>query len=139
MTKQNIKIHHSEVQEFVKNRFTNKNLFIKSLILFEKVGVLIFIILFVYALILFMNGQFLPVTFLGFSIFFSFSLLIVIHELIHYLGYLILWKKDAYIGKVKGQLLFYVTTKKSKRLSVSFYCIITMYLDKFILSNCHFI
>ncbi|WP_371199261.1 DUF3267 domain-containing protein [Flammeovirga sp. OC4] len=108
------KIKHSEVHAFINERFNRKSKLLKSYSFVEKIQILLLLLIILKVLVSCYFQSYLPLFLFGSSIFFSFSILIFLHEVIHYFGYLIVGKRDVYFGKVKKEKIFYVTTRTSK-------------------------
>ncbi|OHX67448.1 DUF3267 domain-containing protein [Flammeovirga pacifica] len=107
-------IKHSDVNSFITDRFQKNGRLLKSYSRIEYIQLLILLLLIVKVSNSCYHQEYSALFLLGVSIYFSFSILIIIHEIIHYLGYIILGKRDAYFGKVKKAMIFYVTTHSSK-------------------------
>ncbi|MBD0404174.1 DUF3267 domain-containing protein [Flammeovirga sp. EKP202] len=107
-------IRHSEVHSFINDQLKKKGVLLKIYLFVEYIQLFLLIFIIINVLLNCYHQKYLPLFLFGVSIFFSFSILIFIHEVIHYLGYLILGRRDVYFGKVEKQMIFYVTTRASK-------------------------
>lgn len=101
-------IKHTEIKAFIKEELFNKTplLVATSIVQMGSLGMLL--LLFGYAFIINLKtGNFQPLLRMGFAAVLSFSVLILVHELIHVLGFKILGKRDIRIGGSWKKFVFY--------------------------------
>ena len=106
-------VKHEDVRSFITAEMEQKPLFVKVASIYQITGILAFLLGVIKALIPFFTQretEFLG--WLGFGILFSFSLLIVIHELIHAAAYRFVGIKNLSFGMYLRKFLFYVQADK---------------------------
>jgi hypothetical protein len=116
-------VSHQKLREFVLEQVREE----KQIIRYYSVYQIIMMGLFVYILtrniILSVKGNSEPLLYVGFAILFSFSLLIIIHELIHALAYLITGSKKISFGFILKKFVFYALADRQVIGSKAFHVV----------------
>ena len=101
-------VDHRAVKPFILSQIRQGSELVRWFSLYQGVMVLLFIFLVVKALILYWHGVDAPLSDLGLSVVFSFTLLIIVHEGLHALAYFLCGVRKIRAGAVWQKFIFYV-------------------------------
>lgn len=100
-------VSHSDLKEFVVAQIREEKYLIRVYSIYQVLMMLVFTYIFTRAIILAIKGFYEPALGVGLAIAFSFSILIVLHELLHALAYLLTGARRISFGFVPGKFIFY--------------------------------
>ncbi len=101
-------IDHQEVKPFILSQVRQGSGLIRWFSLYQGLMILLFVFLVVKAIIAYLHGLDAPLADLGLSILFSFTLLVIVHETLHALAYLLCGVKKIRAGAIWRKFIFYV-------------------------------
>jgi hypothetical protein len=100
-------VSHQNLREFVMEQIIEEKTIIRIYSAYQVIMILIFTFLFTRGIILSIKGHHELLTQIGFSLLFSVSALIVIHELLHALAYLVTGARKISFGVIPKKFVFY--------------------------------
>jgi hypothetical protein len=100
-------VSHQNLREFIMEQIREEKLIIRYYSIYQIIMMSIFVFILTRNIILSVKGNSDPLFYLGLAILFSFSLLIVVHELIHALAYLITGSQKISFGFILKKFVFY--------------------------------
>lgn len=100
-------IDHLQIKQFIFEQIAKEKNLIKLYSAYQIGMIALFIFLFVKAMILLFEGDTHPILMMGASILFSFTLLIILHELIHAAAYRLKGAGKVQFGAIWRKFIFY--------------------------------
>lgn len=100
-------VSHQKLKEFVVQQISQEKRIIPLYSIYQLLMVLLFIFLLARSVVLAIKGFHEPILFIGLAAVFSVSILIVIHELLHALAYLVTGAKKISFGAIPRKFIFY--------------------------------
>jgi hypothetical protein len=100
-------VSHQKLKEFVVQQISQEKRIIPLYSIYQLLMVLLFIFLLARSVVLAIKGFDEPILFIGLAAVFSISILIVIHELLHALAYLLTGAKKISFGAIPRKFIFY--------------------------------
>jgi hypothetical protein len=100
-------VSHQNLREFVLEQVRNEKQIIRLYSIYQILMMSLFVFILTRNIILSVKGNSDPLLYLVLSVLFSFSLLIIIHELIHALAYLITGSRRISFGVILKKFVFY--------------------------------
>ena len=116
-------VSHQNLREFVLEQVAARNTIIRIYSIYQILMVLLFTYFFTRAIILAIKGGYEMIIFVAAGIVFSLSLLIIIHELIHALGYLITGARKISFGAIPKKFVFYAMADRQVIAPGAFYIV----------------
>lgn len=101
-------VPHSKLKEFVIQQIRQEMKLIRSYSIYQVAMILILFSTIIKSLVLFSRGIHAPLANVGWAFLFSFTLLVVLHELLHAAAYLITGARKLFFGAIWGKFIFYV-------------------------------
>ncbi len=107
-------IEHENIKEFLKENIPSNNLVLKisSILSIVSIFVLFAIISFISTRIIYYDARIDKLIDIFWGVLFSFSALIIIHELIHAFAYKIVGAKNVYFGAILRKFVFFAASDK---------------------------
>jgi hypothetical protein len=100
-------LEHQQVKEFVINQITSGSKLVKGYMIYQLVMILVGLFFVTRPFVLAIRGNYQPLIYLFTAIVFTFTLLILIHELLHALAFKITGAKKVSIGTYLKKFIFY--------------------------------
>lgn len=100
-------LEHQQVKEFVINQITSGSKLVRGYMLYQLVMILIGLFFVTRPLVLAIRGNYQPLIYLFIAIVFTFTFLILIHELLHALAFKITGARKVSIGTYLKKFIFY--------------------------------
>lgn len=101
-------VSHQHLKEFVVSQITRERSVIRVYSVFQGLMILLFILLFTRGIVyLFKGDSLLQIAGIGLAILFSFTFLVVIHELLHAIAYLLTGARRISFGLILRKFIFY--------------------------------
>lgn len=100
-------VSHQKLKEFVVQPISQEKRIIPLYSIYQLLMVLLFIFLLARSVVLAIKGFHEPILFIGLAAVFSVSILIVIHELLHALAYLVTGARKISFGAIPRKFIFY--------------------------------
>jgi hypothetical protein len=100
-------VSHQKLREFVVEQITEEKQVIRIYSIYQAIMVVIFLFLLTRGIVLSIKGYSEMLIEIGLSIVFSFSALIIIHELLHALAYLLTGARRISFGVIPQKFIFY--------------------------------
>lgn len=100
-------VSHQKLREFVVEQITKEKLMIRSYSIYQVIMMTLFVFLLTRSIIFAFKGHSEPIIGMGLALLFSFSVLIVIHELLHALAYLLSGARRISFGLILKKFVFY--------------------------------
>jgi len=100
-------VSHQKLREFVVEQISKEKLMIRSYSIYQVIMMTLFVFLLTRSIIFAFNGHSEPIFGMGLALLFSFSVLIVIHELLHALAYLLSGARRISFGLILKKFVFY--------------------------------
>ncbi len=100
-------VSHQKLKEFVVQQISQEKRIIPLYSIYQLLMVLLFIFLLARSVVLAIKGFDEPILFIGLAAVFSVSILIVIHELLHALAYLVTGTRKISFGAIPRKFIFY--------------------------------
>ena len=100
-------VSHQKLREFVVEQITEEKYIIRIYSIYQAIMMLIFVFLLTRGIVLSIKGHSEILIEIGLSIVFSLSALIVIHELLHALAYLLTGARKISFGVIPKKFVFY--------------------------------
>jgi hypothetical protein len=116
-------VSHQNLREFVLEQVRDEKQIIRLYSVYQIIMMSLFVFILTRNIILSIKGNSDPLLYLGLAVLFSFSLLIVIHELIHALAYLITGSKKISFGVVLKKFVFYALADRQVISSKPFHIV----------------
>jgi hypothetical protein len=105
-------VSHQELREFVITQIKDEKQIIRIYSIYQIIMMVLFIFLLTRSIVFAFRGNFDGLIGIGWSVLFSFSVLIVIHELLHALAYWITGARNISFGFVLKKFIFYALADK---------------------------
>lgn len=103
-----VKVPHSKLKEFVIGQIRQEMKLIRSYSLYQLIMIVLLLSTLIKSVVLSSRGMPNPLINVGWGAFFSFTVLVVIHELLHALAYLLTGSRKLYFGAIWSKFIFYV-------------------------------
>lgn len=116
-------VSHQKLREFVVDQIKEEKYLIRIYSVYQVIMMILFIFLLTRSVILSFKGHSEYITGMGFALLFSFSLLIVIHELLHALAYLLTGAKKISFGVILKKFIFYALADQQVIASKAFHIV----------------
>jgi len=116
-------VTHSNLKEFVLEQITEEKFIIRIYSVYQIIMMLIFTYLFTRGIVLVIKGFYETLTGIGIAVLFSFSVLIVIHELLHAGAYLFTGAGRISFGFIPKKFIFYALADKQVIQSKAFHLV----------------
>ena len=100
-------VSHQKLREFVVEQIVEEKYIIRIYSVYQVLMMVLFIFLLTRSIMLVFKGFSEPIISMGLALLFSFSILIVIHELLHALAYLFSGAKKISFGVILKKFVFY--------------------------------
>ena len=100
-------VSHQKLREFVVEQIIEEKYIIRIYSVYQVLMMVLFIFLLTRSIMLVFKGFSEPIISMGLALLFSFSILIVIHELLHALAYLLSGAKKISFGVILKKFVFY--------------------------------
>ena len=100
-------VSHQKLREFVVEQIVEEKYIIRIYSVYQVLMMVLFIFLLTRSIMLVFKGFSEPIISMGLALLFSFSILIVIHELLHALAYLLSAAKKISFGVILKKFVFY--------------------------------
>lgn len=100
-------VSHQKLKEFVVQPISQEKRIIPLYSIYQLLMVLLFIFLLARSVVMAIKGFHEPILFIGLAAVFSVSILIVIHELLHALAYLVTGARKISFGAIPRKFIFY--------------------------------
>lgn len=100
-------VSHQKLKEFVVQQISQEKRIIPLYSIYQLLMVLLFIFLLARSVVMAIKGFDEPILFIGLAAVFSVSILIVIHELLHALAYLVTGARKISFGAIPRKFIFY--------------------------------
>lgn len=114
-------VSHQELREFVVSQIQEEKHLIRIYSIYQVVMIALFIFLITRSIVFANKGNFDELTGIGLSVLFSFSVLIVIHELLHALAYWISGARNISFGFILKKFIFYALADRQVIQSKTFH------------------
>jgi hypothetical protein len=114
-------VSHKELREFVITQIRDEKQIIRIYSIYQVIMLALFIFLLTRSIVFAFRGNFNGLIGIGLSVLFSFSVLIVIHELLHALAYWITGARNISFGFVPKKFIFYALADKQVIHSKAFH------------------
>ncbi|MDD4107396.1 MAG: DUF3267 domain-containing protein [Prolixibacteraceae bacterium] len=105
-------LSHNQIKEFVIDRLSTKSNLINSYMIYQIIMILTGIFFFTRSVLLATGGDLLPLIYTSAGLIFSFTLLIVIHELLHGLSLKFTGAEKVTFGGILRKFIFYAQADK---------------------------
>jgi hypothetical protein len=116
-------VSHQKLREFVVDQIKKEKYIIRIYSAYQFVMMIILVFFLTRSIVLGFKGNSEGLTGIGFASLFSFSLLIVIHELIHALAYLLTGAKRISFGVIPKKFVFYALADQQVIASKAFHVV----------------
>lgn len=116
-------VSHQKLREFVIAQITEEKYIIRFYSLYQVIMMALLAYIFLDGIISFRKGNPVPFIGLGIAILFSFTLLIVIHELLHALAYLLTGARKISFGLIPRKFIFYALADRQVIASRAFHIV----------------
>lgn len=116
-------VSHQELREFVVEQITKEKYLIRSYSVYQVVMMMLLVFLLTRSIVLAVKGYAEPIIGIGLALLFSFSVLIVIHELLHALAYLLSGARRISFGLNLKKFVFYALADQQVIASRAFHWI----------------
>jgi len=116
-------VSHQELREFVVEQITKEKYLIRGYSIYQVVMMMLLVFLLTRSIILAVKGYAEPIIGIGLALLFSFSVLIVIHELLHALAYLLSGARRISFGLNLKKFVFYALADQQVIASRAFHWI----------------
>jgi hypothetical protein len=114
-------VSHQHLKEFIVGQVTQEKSIIRIYSVFQGVMILLFVFLFTRGIVYFLKGQSsAPIAGIGLALVFSFTALVVVHELLHALAYLLTGARRISFGLVPKKFIFYALADRQVIASGTF-------------------
>lgn len=100
-------VSHQKLKEFVVQQISQEKRIIPLYSIYQLLMVLLFIFLLARSVVMAIKGFHEPILFIGLAAVFSVSILIVIHELLHALAYMVTGARKISFGAIPRKFIFY--------------------------------
>ncbi len=100
-------VSHQQIREFIVEQIRNEKYIIRIYSIYQVLMIILFIFFFAKSIILSFNGYSDAISGIGLAILFSLSALIIIHELLHAVAYLIAGARKISFGIILKKFIFY--------------------------------
>ncbi len=100
-------VSHQKLREFVIAQITEEKYVIRIYSIYQAIMMLVFVFLLTRGIVFSIKGHSKILIEIGLSIIFSFSVLIVIHEILHALAYLLTGARKISFGVIPKKFIFY--------------------------------
>lgn len=114
-------VSHQKLREFVVSQIRDEKQIIRIYSIYQVIMMVFFIFLLTRSIVFAFRGNFDGLIGIGLSILFSFSVLIVIHELLHALAFWIIGARNISFGFVLKKFIFYALADKQVIQSKAFH------------------
>lgn len=105
-------VSHDRLKEFVVEQITKEKQIVRVYSVYQVVMMLVFAYFFTRAVVLAIKGFYEPFWGVAIALVFSFSALVVIHELLHALAYLVTGARKISFGWIPRKFIFYALADK---------------------------
>lgn len=102
-----MEVSHKKLREFIVEQITKEKTVIRIYSIYQVIMIGLFTALLTNAIVLFIKGNHYPLIQTGVGVLFSVTALIVIHELLHALAYLVTGARNISFGAIPQKLVFY--------------------------------
>lgn len=116
-------VSHQKLREFVVEQIVEEKHIIRIYSVYQIVMVLLFTYLFTRSIVLAVKGYSEYLIAVGAALLFSFTLLIVIHELLHALAYLLTGARRVSFGLILKKFIFYALADRQVVASKAFHAV----------------
>jgi hypothetical protein len=100
-------LNHQQIREFVIKQISLGSKLIRVYMIYQFLMILVGLFFITLSVLLAFRGNVQPLIYIGFAIIFSFTLLILVHELLHVLAYKITGAPKVSIGAYTRRFIFY--------------------------------
>jgi hypothetical protein len=114
-------VSHNNLKEFVLEQIREERKVIRVYSVYQVIMMILFAFLFTRSIVLAFNGMSGPIVNIVFSILFSLTMLIVIHELLHALAFLITGARKISFGFIPKKFIFYALADRQVIPSKAFH------------------
>jgi len=114
-------VSHQNLKEFVVEQIREEKVMIRFYSFYQVLMMLIFVFLFTRSIIFAFKGFSEPIISIGLALLFSFTILIVIHELLHALAYLLSGARNISFGFIWKKFVFYALADRQVIASKAFH------------------
>lgn len=114
-------VSHQKLREFVLDQIREEKYIIRIYSVYQVIMIILFIFLLTRSIILVFKGFSEPIISIGLALLFSFSVLIVIHELLHALAYLLSGARNISFGFILKKFTFYALADQQVIASRAFH------------------
>jgi len=105
-------VSHQKLREFVVGQIREEKVLLRIYSIYQVFMMMLFVFILTRSTILAFKGQPLPLEIIGLTIIFSFSLLVIIHELLHAAAYLLTGARNISFGYNLRKFIFYALADK---------------------------
>jgi len=119
-------VSHQKLREFVVEQIREEKYIIRIYSVYQVLMIVLFIFLLTRSIILVFKGFSEPIISIGLALLFSFSILIVIHELLHALAYLLSGARKISFGVILKKFTFYALADQQVIASRAFHFVALM-------------
>jgi hypothetical protein len=116
-------VSHQNLKEFIVEQISTRNRVIGIYSVYQILLMLIFAFFFTRSLVYLLKGHHEPFLYVGLAILFSFTLLIVIHELIHAIAYLLTGSRRISFGFIPRKFIFYALADRQVIATKDFFAV----------------
>jgi hypothetical protein len=116
-------VSHQRLREFVVEQITKEKTIIRIYSVYQVIMLLLFTFIFTRGIILSIKGNHELIVMIGWSLLFSLSALIVIHELLHALAYLATGARKISFGLILKKFIFYAMADRQVITSRAFHIV----------------
>lgn len=116
-------VSHQKLREFVVQQIREEKYIIRIYSIYQLVMMVLFVFLLTRCIVLFIKGFSEPIIGVGVALLFSFSLLIVIHELLHAIAYLFTGARKISFGVILKKFVFYALADRQVIASKAFHVV----------------
>jgi hypothetical protein len=114
-------VSHQKLREFVVEQIREEKVIIRIYSIYQVVMMIIFVFLLTRSIIFAFKGYSEPIIGIGLALLFSFTILIVFHELLHALAYLISGARKISFGYIWNKFVFYALADRQVIASKAFH------------------
>jgi hypothetical protein len=116
-------VSHQKLREFVVAQISEEKVLIRIYSIYQVLMMMLFVFIVTRSTIMAFKGQPLPLEIIGLTIIFSFSLLVIIHELLHAAAYLLTGARNISFGYNLRKFIFYALADKQVIGTKSFHVV----------------
>jgi hypothetical protein len=116
-------VSHQKIREFVVEQIIKEKVIIRIYSFYQVIMMLLFVFLFTRGVVLFIKGYHDQLIQTGLAILFSFTVLIVIHELLHAFAYLVTGAHKISFGVILKKFIFYAIADRQVIVSRAFHVV----------------